>query len=105
MTDLIITKLKAHRKFMSSRILNVEKWEAFDRSLERMIVLLEDEVGFKSLLLNKNFESIRNYFYLQKDENYHKGVYMAIDLYSEICYNIVNRFETGYSTNEVFIKL
>ena len=107
MKDLLITRLKAHRKYMYSRILNVQKGEAFDRCIERIINILNTDknVSIYNIKEHPDFISIRNYFYNDRNKNYHNGVYFCIDVYNEICDNFIKRFEDGYTTDNIIEKL
>lgn len=107
MKQLLIDRLKAHRKYLYSRVLNVEKGEAFDRCLERMINILNSDnyCNIHELENHVDFVSIRNYFYSQKNIKYHEGVYFCVDIYKEICDNDIKRFVDGYSRDYCIEKL
>lgn len=105
MTDLIITKVKAHRQFLYNRLLNINKAIAFDRCMERIENLLTDGANSTFVLEHPDFISMRNYFYSQKSKTYHEGTYLAIDCYKEIWDTIDSRFNRDHFSEEGIIKL
>jgi hypothetical protein len=96
--ELLLISLEAHLKYMEQRILDKNKQNGFIRSVCRMILMLETDFKYdlENIYCNQVFTSsvIDNN---TKNKEYIKGVYFAIDLYKEIYYNLLTRFEEGWS--------